>query len=84
MTVSASPVYLYTLNEAAGVVAANNFLSVFNPSGSGKSVVALGALYASYTAGSTLATASLLTKRITAASAGTLVSASTIARFATY
>src|SRR6478752_4988367 len=32
--------YFYNLQDAPGVVAANNFLSIFNPAGSGKNITA--------------------------------------------
>jgi hypothetical protein len=83
MSISTPPIYLYTLVDVPGVVAANNFLAVFNPANSGKVHVALQLIVASYSGGVTATANSLISKRITASSGGTLVSASTVARFRT-
>lgn len=75
--------YVFSLAGAAGVVASNNFMSIFNPVGSGKTVV-YGASYisCSLAAGST-ETAPLRGFRVTAASAGTLQATSAISKFQT-
>lgn len=74
--------YAYTVVDAAGVVAANNFVSLFNPVGSGKNIVLLGGSISSYvaSAGSTVK-ASMQALRVTAASIGTLQAVSTISKF---
>lgn len=75
--------YFYTLFDTPGVVASNNFLSVFNPAGSGKLLIFYQAEIVNYSNGVTDAFSSLTATRITAASAGTLVAASNISRFVT-
>ena len=75
--------YVYSLSSVAGVAAANNFLSVFNPVGSGKSVVFYQAIVQSFSGGASTATASMDIMRTTAASAGTLVSAANVGKFVT-
>lgn len=75
--------YIHTIYDVPGVVAPNNFLSVFNPSGSGKNVIFYQAEIASYSNGATAVGVSMTATRITAASGGTLVAASNVARFAT-
>lgn len=86
-TVPAGPAgakfYTHALADVAGVVAANNYLSLFNPSGSGKTMVLYQLIVAPYATGATTATASLNAFRTTAASGGTLVAASTVNRFVT-
>lgn len=70
--------------EAPGVVAANNFLSVFNPVGSGKLVTILLYRVYPYAAGATTATSSMAAWRTSAASGGTLRTNSTdVAKFDT-
>lgn len=83
MTVYRPPIYFHTIRDAAGVVAANNFLSVFNPLGSGKSLVFLQAEIVVYAIGGTGGTESLVATRITSASGGSLVLASQVNRFLT-
>jgi hypothetical protein len=75
--------YTYSLIEAAGVVASNNFLSLFNPIGSGKTVLVDRLVVAPWATAATAATRSMTTQRITAASAGTLVAAANIPKFST-
>ena len=76
-------VYDFSLSNATGVVAANNFISLFNPVGSGK-VLSFGTVFVScaLAAGSTN-TEPLRGFRITAASGGTLQATSAIAKFIT-
>ncbi len=76
-------VFVFSTGNLPGVVAANNYLSLFNPVGSGK-VLSFGSAFISCVA----ATGSTVTDpmqgfRITAASAGTLQAANTIAKFVT-
>lgn len=75
--------YFHTLIDAPGVVAANNFMSVFNPVGSGKAVVFFTAEVKSYATAAASAAASLTAFRTTAASAGTLIASSSVSRFLT-
>lgn len=83
MSIYTPPTYLFVLYDTLGVVLANNFISIFNPVGSGRAFTGLQLIVSSYSPGNTAVAKSLLTKRITAASGGTLVSASTIPRFRT-
>lgn len=78
-----SKFYVTAVNDVPGVVAANNFLSLFNPVGSGRNVVVFFAQTIPWATGATSATVSMNVFRTTAASAGTLVTASTIGRFVT-
>lgn len=70
-------VYTFSVALQSGVVAANNFLSLFNPSGSGKFLVVGGLFLSSYGIGSTTAPEPMRGYRTTAASAGTLANNST-------
>lgn len=81
MTVKPTIVYVYSLTDVPGVVAANTFVSFFNPAGSGKAFAALQVLIQPYATGATSVDASFALFRTTAASGGTLVSASTINKF---
>lgn len=76
-------VYVEGLTDAPGTVAANNYLSVFNPVGSGVMMTAISIIVGSYSTGGATGVSSLSVFRTTAASAGTLVAPSTIGRFAT-
>lgn len=70
-------VYLYSLADQAGVVAANNFISLFNPVGSGRLAIVAGFFISSYSVGQATATEPLRGWRISAASAGSLATNST-------
>lgn len=78
-----SKFYVTAVTDVPGVVAANNFLSLFNPVGSGRNVVIFFAQTTPWATGSTSVTVSMNVFRTTAASAGTLVTASNIGRFVT-
>lgn len=69
--------------DTLGVVAANNFLSVFNPIGSGKTLVFYQFTCFPWATAATSATVSMLVFRTTAASAGTLVAAANVGKFST-
>lgn len=74
--------YLFSMDDQPGVVAANNFLSLFNPVGSGKFLYYLGAYVSTYVAGGGSTTReSMQGHAVTAASAGTLQAASAIFKF---
>lgn len=74
--------YLFSLDDQPGVVAANNFLSLFNPVGSGKFLYYLGAFISTYvTSGAVTVRESMQGHAITAASAGTLAGAASIFKF---
>lgn len=74
-------VYFHAVVDAAGTVASNNYLSVFNPSGSGKVAIALGFSCSSYSLNSITAPTSLVAFRTSAHTGGTDQSAATINRF---
>lgn len=76
-------VYFHAVVDAAGTTGSNNFLSVFNPSGSGKIAIALGFICSSYSLNSITTPSSLVAYRTSAHSGGTQQSAATINRFAT-
>lgn len=75
--------YFHTLLDAPGVAASNNFMSVFNPVGSGKAVVFFVAEVKSYAIAAAATAASLTAFRTTAASGGTLIAAADVSRFFT-
>ncbi|MGH8693547.1 MAG: hypothetical protein ACREVM_04875 [Burkholderiales bacterium] len=71
-------VYSYMGFDAPGVAAANRFFSLFNPAGSGRTVIAIRLVLRSYAVAVTTAKNSMRICSITAASAGTLQAAATI------
>lgn len=75
--------YFHTIFDVPGVVASNNFMSIFNPSGSTKTVILYQAEIASYAGGATTVTTSMTANRITAASGGTQIAANNVNRFVT-
>lgn len=75
--------YLFGIADTPGVVAANNFLSLFNPLGSGKTITIYGLGVVAWASAATTASVSMNVFRTTAASAGTLVAASTLPKFNT-
>lgn len=75
--------YFHGMADVPGVVAANNFVSYFNPAASGKTVFFYQLAVTPYATGATTVTVSMLVSRTTAASAGTLVAANTIPRIIT-
>jgi hypothetical protein len=76
--------YVYSQAEVAGVVAANNFMTLTNPVGSGKIIVFAGAFISSFIVGDTGATiTSMRGYRASAVSGGTLQAASSIGKFQT-
>lgn len=75
--------YVYSLGNITGVVAANNYISLFNPVGSGKSVF-FGAAYASVSASAAISSTEPLNLfRVTTATVGTLQAAAAIGKFQT-
>lgn len=76
-------VYIATFADVSGVVAANTFLSVFNPSDSGVRHVAQSLRIANYATGAVAVAVSMLSFRVTAASGGTLMTTSDVNRFDT-
>lgn len=83
MSIYSPPIYMVTIADVPGVVAAHNFLTVLNPASSGKVHIALQGIVASYSGGTTTVASSLLTNRITAHSGGTSLVANQIAKFNT-
>lgn len=73
--------YDFSLADTAGVVAANNWISLFNPVGSGRSVLFGGAFISSTAAGATSVTAPMRGLRVSTATGGTLQLAAAIAKF---
>lgn len=70
--------YTYGIWEVPGVVAANNFYSLFNPVGSGKTITIQRLTITPYATAAQTVTNNMQSFRTTAASAGTLVAASAI------
>lgn len=69
--------YLYSVDDVIGVVAANVYMSLFNPVGSGKVLYYLGSFISTYvTSGTSTTRDSMQGHAITASSGGTLVPAS--------
>ena len=84
MSVKPTLVYQQAVADVAGAVAANNFLTVYNPVGSGKVMFALQLNVSSYSIGATTVDSSLRVFRITSApTGGTLIAPSSVARFNT-
>lgn len=76
--------YIYSRAEQTGAVAATNHMTIFNPASSGKTLALAGVFISSIVlADIGVATRSMRGYRITAASAGTLESASNIAKLQT-
>lgn len=75
-------IYVHSLNDAAGVVAANNFVSYFMPANSVKFAVALLITVQNYSVNVAAAANSMLVSRITSSTGGTPVAAANIGRFA--
>lgn len=75
--------YFYSLIDAAGVVAANNFMSIFNPAGSGKTISFFAIAVDSFAAGASSTATSLKVDRISAASGGTLANQTDINKLVT-
>lgn len=75
--------YFHAAIDMPGVVATNNFLSIFNPSNSGKTISFFSVAPDSYATGSSPTAVSLVVDRATAASGGTLVSAANVNKLIT-
>ncbi len=74
-------IYSFALVDAAGVAAANRFLSLFNAGASGVVLIPLLVIVGCYATGLTTTLNSIRLLRITAASAGALQAATAIHRF---
>ncbi len=77
---AADNTFAFSIADVAGVAAANNFISVFNPIGSGKLVLPGEFFISSTAAGGTAITTPMRVARITTATVGTLQAVSTIAK----
>jgi hypothetical protein len=75
--------YGYAIADTPGVVATNNFLSIYNPASSVKTIVWLAAFFHRYTIGSSSTPNSMILYRTTAASGGTLISPANVTKFVT-
>lgn len=73
--------YVFSLDETPGLAVAANYVTVFNPLGSGKTLIFGGAFISCATAGGSTVTTPMRGFRITAASGGTLQLASAVAKF---
>lgn len=76
-------VYFHALVDVAGTVASNNYLSIFNPVGSGKLAIALGFISSNYSGASVTGAVSLRAFRTSAHSGGTDITAANVNRFFT-
>lgn len=81
MTIYQPPGYSYGFIDVPGVVASNNFLSIFNPATSTARHLPLEIGFTCYTATNVSTVGSMAAYVITAASGGTLVSAANVNRF---
>lgn len=75
--------FVFSLGNITGVAAANNFLSLFNPVGSGKSVFFGAAYISSEAVAASTNSEPMNLFRITSATGGTLQAASAIGKFQT-
>lgn len=75
--------YIWAIHDQPATVAAKNFLSLFNPSGSGRSLIVLGVTVADYSVNSVTAATSMEVWRTTAASGGTQITGPNVNRFLT-
>lgn len=74
-------IYTTLIRNTLGVVAANGFLSVFNPLGSGKNLMFAQFVCYPYATAATTPTDNMEVWRISAASAGTQLAAANISKF---
>jgi len=82
-TATVGNVYTTLIRNTLGVVAANNFLSVFNPVGSGKTLVFAQFVCFPYATAATTPTDNMEVWRTTAATVGTLLAAANVGKFDT-
>lgn len=75
--------YTTAIQDVPGVAAANNFLSVLNPVGSGKLITFYGVFVLPWASGAATVAVSMNLFRISAASAGTQITAANIDKFYT-
>lgn len=72
--------YVFSDHEIAGVVAANNFMALTNPTGSGKVILIAGVFISSTTVGAVAAVSPLRGYLATGVSGGTLEPSSTVGK----
>lgn len=72
--------YVFSDHEIAGVVAANNFLALTNPTGSGRTILVAGVFISSTTAGAVAAASPMRGYMATGVSGGTLEPSSSVAK----
>lgn len=77
------PEYVYSDGSFAGVVAANNFLTLVNPIGLGRLINVTGAFFSSSSTGASSSTATMRGFRVSSVSGGTVKDVSTIGKFVT-
>jgi hypothetical protein len=75
--------YTSAITDVPGVVAANTFLSLFNPVGSGKTITVYGTIVLPWASAATAVASSMTIYRTSAASGGTQVVAGLIDKFYT-
>lgn len=75
--------YVFSTGNLPGVVAGNNWLTLVNPVGSGRSVFVGGVFISAESNAASASTSSMRGVRVTAVSGGTLWTASDIAKFVT-
>jgi len=73
--------YTTQIADVPGVVAANNFISIFNPVGSGKVLKFYQFILLPWATAATSATTSLLVTKTSAASGGVLLAAASVSKF---
>jgi len=76
------PYYSYSVIEGVGTMASNNFLSLFNPLASGKTLSVVRFIVSPWASGATTTTRSMTVQGTSAASGGTAVAAANIPKFA--
>src|SRR5690349_7683475 len=74
-------VYFHALVDAPGTTASNNYISVLNPTGSGKLAIALGFIAVNYSTTTVTGAQSMKVFRTSAHSGGTDIAASSVNRF---
>ena len=80
---SGANTYHYAVVDVPGTVAANNYISLFNPSNSGKTYILLAMHINNYSVGASSTANSMVKYRITAASGGSVVATNNIAGYDT-
>lgn len=79
----AMPAYVFSVGNLAGVVAANTFLTLTNPAGSGRNIALSGVFISAMANAASATTVSMRGFRATGVSGGTLQPSSDIGKFAT-